>query len=87
MRLQLFPWCSLLRRHFSAAKFDGKIPLGCLQKTVTFREDQQAPQVEIRIPLKADWIPAKIAEDLRIRYSHRIDRLVLILRFIQKSML
>uniref|UniRef100_A0A0R3RGB0 RF_PROK_I domain-containing protein n=1 Tax=Elaeophora elaphi TaxID=1147741 RepID=A0A0R3RGB0_9BILA len=73
MRPQLFLRCSFLCRHFSAARFDGKIPFECLQKTVTFREDQQAPQVELRIPLKADWIPTRVAEDLRVRYSHRID--------------
>ncbi|EJD74596.1 hypothetical protein LOAG_18103 [Loa loa] len=74
MRLQLFLRHSLLRRHFSAERFDGRIPLECLQKTVSFREDRQAPQVEVRIPLKADWIPTRIAEDLRLRYPHRIDR-------------
>ncbi|VDK69458.1 unnamed protein product [Onchocerca ochengi] len=74
MRLQLLSQCSLLHRHFSVARFDGKIPLECLQKTVIFREDEQAPQVELRIPLDAHWIPTRIADDLRIRYSHRIDR-------------
>ncbi|EJW87856.1 hypothetical protein WUBG_01229 [Wuchereria bancrofti] len=74
MRFQLFSRCSLWRRHFSATRFDGRIPLECLQKTVTFREDEQAPQVELRIPLEADWIPTAIADDMRARYSHRIDR-------------
>ncbi|VBB25538.1 unnamed protein product [Acanthocheilonema viteae] len=74
MRLQLFPRFSFLCRHFCALKFDGKIPLECLQKTVTFREDGRTPQVELRVPLKADWIPTRIAEDLRMRYSHRVDQ-------------
>lgn len=76
MQPQLFLRCSFLRRHFSTSKFDGRIPLECLQKTVTFREDEQTPQVELRLPLKADWIPTGIAKELRIRYPHRIDRLV-----------
>ncbi|MCP9257885.1 hypothetical protein DINM_001100 [Dirofilaria immitis] len=74
MRLYLLSRCSLLHRRFSAARFDGKIPLECLQKTITFRKDEQIPQVELRIPLDADWIPTRIAEDLRMHYSHRIDR-------------
>ncbi|CAG9538338.1 unnamed protein product [Cercopithifilaria johnstoni] len=74
MRLQLFSRRTFLCRHFSASKFDGKIPLECLQKTVTYLEDQQTPQVELRIPLKADWIPARIAENLRTRFPHRVDR-------------
>uniref|UniRef100_A0A915PSM4 Ribosomal protein S24/S35 mitochondrial conserved domain-containing protein n=1 Tax=Setaria digitata TaxID=48799 RepID=A0A915PSM4_9BILA len=74
MRFRLFSLYLPLHRHFSVTKFDGKIPLDSLHKTVTFREDQHAPQVELRIPLDADWIPRKIAEDFRTRYSHRIDR-------------
>lgn len=76
MRLQLLSQCLLLRRHFSAERFEGKISLECLQKTVTFRKDEQAPQVELRVPLKADWIPTRLAEELKILYPHRIDRLV-----------
>lgn len=81
MRLQLLSQHSFLCRRFSTLKFDGKIPLEDLQKTVTLREDQQTYQIELRIPLKSDWIPTKIAEGLRKLYPHRVDRLVLTFGF------
>lgn len=65
-------------RQLSAMNFDGKVPLNSIKKTVTFREDQQAPQVEIRVPLiGSEWINPEIADRLRKSCPHRIDRLVL----------
>ncbi|VDN01135.1 unnamed protein product [Thelazia callipaeda] len=61
-------------RHLSVASFDGIISLKSLNKTVAFRDDHKAPQVELRVPLDCDWIPSQVADSLRARYSHRIDR-------------